>query len=79
MPRPQFTLKTLLWLTLVAASFFSGMAAQEQLAKLRFEKRQQAQLLDQQHWRLSVSARLRANVKHNTELMESQHDQRTAR
>lgn len=31
MPRPQFGIRTLLWLTLVVAAFFGGMAVQRRL------------------------------------------------
>lgn len=31
MPRPQFTLKTLLWLVLAVAAFFAGMKFDRQL------------------------------------------------
>jgi hypothetical protein len=31
MPRPQFSIRTLLWLTLVVAAFFGGMAVQKRL------------------------------------------------
>jgi hypothetical protein len=33
MPRPQFTIRTLLWLTLVVAAFLGGMAVQRQIDK----------------------------------------------
>ncbi|HJT33166.1 MAG TPA: hypothetical protein VJ783_14075 [Pirellulales bacterium] len=35
MTRPQFSLKTMLWLMLVAASFFAGMAVQRGLMNHR--------------------------------------------
>lgn len=35
MPRPQFSLKTLLWLTLVVAAFLGGMALQGRLDRPR--------------------------------------------
>jgi len=31
MPRPQFSIRTLFWLTLVVAAFLGGMAVQRQL------------------------------------------------
>ena len=31
MPRPQFSIRTLLWLTLVVAAFLGGMAVQRQV------------------------------------------------
>ena len=31
MPRPQFSIRTLLWLTLVVAAFLGGMAVQKRL------------------------------------------------
>lgn len=33
MPRPQFSIRTLFWLTLVVAAFFGGMGAQSQLGR----------------------------------------------
>lgn len=33
MPRPQFSNRTLLWLTLVAAAFLGGMAVQRQITE----------------------------------------------
>ena len=33
MPRPQFTIRTLLWLTLAAACFFGGMLFERELAR----------------------------------------------
>lgn len=35
MPRIQFSLKTLLWLTLVVAAFFSGIAIEKRLEQRR--------------------------------------------
>jgi len=36
MPRPQFSLKTLLWLTLVVAAFLGGIACGEKLARRQY-------------------------------------------
>lgn len=35
MPRPQFSIRTLLWLTLVMAAFLGGMVAQQQIVRLK--------------------------------------------
>lgn len=36
MPHPQFSLKTMLWLTLVVAAFFGGMIVQERFSRRRW-------------------------------------------
>lgn len=40
MPRPQFTIKSLFWLTLCVAMFFGGMAAQYHLAGIQATERE---------------------------------------
>lgn len=43
MPRPQFTIKTLFWLTLCVAMFLGGMAAQHRLAGIQATEREKKQ------------------------------------
>lgn len=40
MPRPQFSIRALLWLTLVVAAFFSGMAVQRQRTVIETSQRE---------------------------------------
>ncbi len=40
MPRPQFSIRTLLWLTLVVAAFLGGMAAQRRIAGIQATNRE---------------------------------------
>ena len=43
MPRPQFTIKTLFWLTFCVAMFLGGMAAQSHLAGIQATEREKKQ------------------------------------
>lgn len=40
MPRPQFSIRTLIWLTLVVAAFLGGMAAQHRIAGIQATNRE---------------------------------------
>lgn len=75
--RIQFSLKTMLWLMLVVASFFGGMSVNERLADRRRQKAvRQAQLGLQ--LRIPLGARLQAQGKLNAALIEGQRNQVTS-
>jgi len=38
MPRPQFSIRTLLWLTLAVACFFGGMAFEKERVRREWER-----------------------------------------
>lgn len=50
MPRPQFSLKTLLWLTITVGAVFGGMAIQRQLDKPAIRRTRMSVMDDEAEW-----------------------------
>ena len=78
MPRPQFSIRTLLWLTLLVAAFFGGMGAQQKIAGIQATKREKELERADRSLRQELFQRLQEieRYRRHIEKSESKHDQR---